>query len=90
MRQPRFHAGDFSTDFIAEEWRPESFTGQPAPSTEGSELSAEQVAALVGALLARDHVAGAEIRRRDVAGGAQQEEGWRWRLGGRKTASSGW
>ncbi len=88
-RQPRFLAGDFSTDFIAEEWRPEAFAEQAPTTSDGAALADEQVAALVAALLARDNATAHAARRRDAAGGAQ-EEGWRWRLAGRKTAAPGW
>jgi acetyl-CoA carboxylase, biotin carboxylase subunit len=88
-RQPRFLAGDFSTDFIAEEWRPEEFAQQERATSDGAPLTDEQVAALVAALLARDNATAHAARRRDATGNGQ-EEGWRWRLAGRKTAASGW
>ena len=58
MRHPRFLAGDFSTDFIAEEWRPEEFAIEPGALDgtvrEGVALDDEQVAALAAALIARE------------------------------------
>ena len=95
MRQPRFIAGDFSTDFIAEEWRPETLAvgltpGQVALNgADGVALSDEQVAALVAALLAREGGA-AQALQQSGGAGEGHEEGWRWRLAGRKTAASGW
>lgn len=90
MRQQAFHDGEFSTDFIAEAWHPESSTALPTTPSEGDALADEQVAALVAALVARDQAGAHEARRRTLAGGTQQEEGWRWRMGGRKASSSGW
>lgn len=89
MRQPRFRAGDFSTDYIAEEWRPETWAGQERSEAAEAPFADEQVAALVAALVARDNVAAHEAKRRSVSGDAH-EEGWRWRHAGRKTATSGW
>jgi acetyl/propionyl-CoA carboxylase alpha subunit len=86
-RQPRFLAGDFSTDYIAEEWRPEAFALDAA--AEGVELTDAQVVALVASLVARDQGAASGRRRHEQAGEAY-EDGWRWRLSGRKTATSGW
>ncbi|HEX8730987.1 MAG TPA: acetyl-CoA carboxylase biotin carboxylase subunit, partial [Ktedonobacterales bacterium] len=91
-RQPRFLAGDFSTDFIAEEWRPDAaLDGATAPEGEAlsEALSDAQVAALAAALVARDQ-GGAAGARRLAATGDAREDGWRWRLAGRKTATSGW
>jgi acetyl/propionyl-CoA carboxylase alpha subunit len=93
MRQPRFLDGDFSTDYIAEEWRPEtpealSAQDGAAPS-DATALSAEQVAALAAALIVRDSIGAHEARKRAAASDGH-EEGWRWRLAGRKTATSGW
>jgi acetyl-CoA carboxylase biotin carboxylase subunit len=88
MRQPRFLAGDFSTDYIAEEWRPQALA--TVDGHDGDELTAEQVAALAAALIARDGAAAHEARKRAAATGDGHEEGWRWRQAGRKTATSGW
>jgi acetyl/propionyl-CoA carboxylase alpha subunit len=88
MRQPRFIAGDFSTDYIAEEWRPQALATVDGPDGDG--LTAEQVAALAAALIARDGAAAYEARKRAAATGEGHEEGWRWRQAGRKTATSGW
>ncbi len=86
-RQPRFLAGDFSTDYIAEEWRPEAFTLDA--TAEGVALTDAQVAALAAALVARDQGA-ASGRRRGEQTGEAHEDGWRWRQAGRKTTTSGW
>ena len=92
MRQPRFLAGDFSTDYIAEEWRgetPAALAASDGAASGDAALSAEQVAALAAALVARDS-ASAHGERKRAAASDGHEEGWRWRLAGRKTASSGW
>jgi len=91
MRHPRFIAGDFSTDFIAEEWRPEALTVREGGAMgDGDALSAEQVAALAAALIAREGAAAHDSRKRAAAAGDGHEEGWRWRQAGRKSATSGW
>ena len=92
MRHPRFLAGDFSTDFIAEEWRPEEFAIEPGALDgavrEGVALDDEQVAALAAALIARE--SGQSLASRRLAAGAgEPEEGWQWRLAGRREATSG-
>jgi acetyl/propionyl-CoA carboxylase alpha subunit len=83
MDHPRYQAGDFSTDFIAEEWneRASSSEAQPAVSAENSELTDEQVAALVGALLMEEQVLDEQARRRPV--GVENGERSHWRLAGR-------
>ncbi len=91
-RHPRFLAGDFSTDFIAEEWRPEELALAPSARDgahpESPELDDEQVAALAAALVARE--AGQSLAsRRQEAGAGEPEEGWQWRLAGRRAATSG-
>ena len=89
MRQSRFIAGDFSTDYIAEEWRPETLAALESTASAGEALTDTQVAALAAALVARDNVVAHAARRRERAS-VGHEEGWRWRLAGRKTATSGW
>ncbi len=89
IRQPRFLAGDFSTDFIAEEWRPETLAEHARAAPDGAQLDAAQVAALVAALVARDNATARTAQPPDATTDAR-EEGWRWRQAGRKTASSGW
>jgi acetyl-CoA carboxylase, biotin carboxylase subunit len=88
VRQPRFLAGDFSTDFIAEEWRPEELTAVPTTATPQGTLDDQQVAALVAALVASEGgPRRAAAGQFDGDGG--QEEGWQWRLAGRRAATSG-
>jgi acetyl-CoA carboxylase, biotin carboxylase subunit len=86
---PRFIAGDFSTDFIAEEWRGQTSPPSPPPVGEGSRdaLDDEQVAMLAAALAAQD-VGQAALRQRRV--GARDEERSRWREAGRRDALGGW
>ena len=96
MRHPRFHAGDFSTDFIAEEWHPEELV-ELAASANGdvdvapddpAALDAEELAALVAALTA-EQAEHARARRRQ---GAAETEGEmsRWRVAGRRAAMGEW
>lgn len=74
-QQPRFIAGDFSTDFIAEEWdtRKKDSVGEEVPST----LQPAQVAAIVGTLLMQEQQETEKARRQPVADGIG--EGNRWR-----------
>jgi len=91
-RQPRFLAGDFSTDFIAEEWRPEDLSPSPFPAREGEteaemgELAPELVAALAAAFAAQDMGEGTPQRVAD----AGEAEVSRWRSAGRRAAMGGW
>ncbi|HEX9035875.1 MAG TPA: acetyl-CoA carboxylase biotin carboxylase subunit [Ktedonobacterales bacterium] len=91
MRHPRFLAGDFSTDFIAEEWRPEEQPGTDAPAANGAGLDHEQIAALAAALVARENSQSLGSRRAATGDGAP-DNGWEWRQAGRRaaTSSSGW
>lgn len=82
-RHPRFLAGDFSTDFIAEEWKPEE-AGAPEASAKG--LDEEQIAALAAALVARE---GGSLAQGQAASDGAHEEGWQWRLAGRRAVTSG-
>lgn len=79
MDHPRYQAGDFSTDFIAEEW--DHRDGTTGDEVESAELTPEQTAALVGALLMQEQVQEDQTRRRP----AKEESGEvnRWRLAGR-------
>ena len=54
----------------------------------GAALDDEQVAALAAALIARETGQSLASRRRDAAAG-EPEEGWQWRLTGRRAATSG-
>lgn len=81
-RHPRFIAGDFSTDFIAEEWHPEMET--PPALTDG-ELSPVQLAALVAALAA-EQIQTSRSRRVKSGAGEENGTGAAWRLAGRRAA----
>jgi acetyl-CoA carboxylase biotin carboxylase subunit len=99
LHQPRFLAGDFSTDFIAEEWHPEEVEaerdGQPAQMAahmapaDTTALDTEQLAALVAALYAQETAASA-VRRRAAAGDESRSEHSRWREAGRRNGLVGW
>ncbi|HEX9067647.1 MAG TPA: biotin carboxylase N-terminal domain-containing protein, partial [Ktedonobacterales bacterium] len=83
MDQPRFLAGDVSTDYIAEEWHPERALAAESPFGADGGLTTEAVAALAAALVAQDESSlGA---RRAQAGGTRETS--RWRDAGR---SGGW
>jgi len=84
MDQPRFIAGDFSTDFIAEEWEPRRAGEQPeeAPSPA---LPAEQVAAIAASLLT-DEASEAERLRRRALDTNGDGTGSRWREAARREA----
>lgn len=80
MDHPRYIDGDFSTDFIAEEWG-DNGRSQDAGSPEDVEVTHEQVAALVGALLMHEQEQDEQMRRHPVSEG--RDESSRWRLAGR-------
>ncbi len=91
MQHPRFIEGDLSTDFVAEEWDTRnvgapSAVGQEPTLVEETEatLSSAQVAALVGSLLANEHIEAEKLRRRPVV--AASEAVSRWRDAGRREA----
>jgi len=91
MQQPRFITGDLSTDFVAEEW--DTRDGEAASAVAlDSDLAGEsemapgvdQVAALVGGLLANEHIEAEKLRRRPVAEANGTMS--RWREAGRREA----
>ena len=89
LTQPRFVAGDFSTDFIAQTWDAEEAQHQIATeSDDAGELTVEEVAALAAALAAQDQGEAAVSRRR---GPSEQGsgDGSRWRTLGRRAALGG-
>ncbi len=97
VRQPRFLAGDFSTDFIAEEWHPEVEAEAEAGAEDGATadggdaLAPEELAALVAALVTQEADAREAQRRRGAAnGGGTAADGSRWRAAGRRAAMGGW
>ena len=84
VRQPRFIGGDFSTDFIAEEWPP----ALPVEGTtaQNGELQSEQIAALLAALMTQQGQAARTTQR--VQSG-EPDAGSRWRTAGRR-GMNGW
>jgi acetyl/propionyl-CoA carboxylase alpha subunit len=86
LRHPRFQAGDFSTDFIAEEWRPDELEAQG--EKEVDDLAPEAVAAIVATLVAQQAQSTAAQRRQ--ASTQSHDIGSRWRVSGRRTAMGGW
>ncbi|HET8845941.1 MAG TPA: acetyl-CoA carboxylase biotin carboxylase subunit, partial [Ktedonobacteraceae bacterium] len=85
MDHPRFLAGDFSTDFIAQEWDGQNHPAETASGDKSeeaaAEVSSEQVAALVGALLMHEQIQDEQTRRSPV--NERSDEGSRWRMAGR-------
>jgi acetyl-CoA carboxylase, biotin carboxylase subunit len=83
MDQPRYIAGDFSTDFIAEEWGDKGRlkASAAAASEAPTEIDPAQVAALVGALLMHEHTQDEQARRRPVS--EETGESSPWRMAGR-------
>jgi acetyl-CoA carboxylase, biotin carboxylase subunit len=80
MDQPRFLAGDFSTDYIAEEWHPERALAAESPLGADGGLTTEAVAALAAALVAQDE---SSLGARRAQAGATRETS-RWRDAGRR------
>ncbi len=80
---PRYQAGDFSTDFIAQEWGARVSQQEAEVAAEGAsdELTSEQVAALVGALLMQEQIQEGQARLHPA--GEEYVEGSRWRMAGR-------
>ena len=90
LHHPRFQTGDFSTDFIAEEWHPDELAAQ-AETQEGTEpddLAPEAVAAIVATLVAQQTQRTAAQRR--LTSTQTHDTGSRWRASGRRTATGGW
>jgi acetyl-CoA carboxylase biotin carboxylase subunit len=83
MDHPRYLAGDFSTDFLAEEWGDgRRFTQREIASPdESTELASTKIAAVVGALLLHEHEQEELMRRRPLT--EDSGEGDRWRMIGR-------
>ncbi|GCE10331.1 acetyl-CoA carboxylase biotin carboxylase subunit [Tengunoibacter tsumagoiensis] len=74
MQQPRFQAADFSTDFIAEEWGTGTLNTSEPSAPEAS--SPEQMAAIIGALLAHEEHE-QELKRRQPSSDSQTQKS-RW------------
>jgi acetyl-CoA carboxylase, biotin carboxylase subunit len=91
VQQPRFLAGDFSTDFVAEEWHPEQMEALAASThlngAKPSTLDAEQVAMLAAALAAQDVARAAQGQRTAPSEGAS---GSRWRDAARRASLQSW
>ncbi|HEU5347934.1 MAG TPA: acetyl-CoA carboxylase biotin carboxylase subunit [Ktedonobacterales bacterium] len=89
LAQPRFVAGDFSTDFIAETWDADEVLRQRSDASDSAgDLTPEQIAALAAALAAQDEGEAAASRRHP--GGEQERgDGSRWRVLGRRAALGG-
>jgi acetyl-CoA carboxylase biotin carboxylase subunit len=77
MEHPRYIAGDFSTDFIAEEWDTRPKNVPLFAELGGREFSEEQVAALVGSLLMHEQVMQEQQRRQPLSDGVGEVNRWR-------------
>jgi acetyl-CoA carboxylase biotin carboxylase subunit len=89
LDQPRFAAGDFSTDFIAETWDADEAARQPAgDGADVGDISPEEIAALAAALAAQDE-GEASASRKHPAGEQASGDGSRWRAFGRRAALGG-
>jgi acetyl-CoA carboxylase biotin carboxylase subunit len=87
MKQPRFIAGDLSTDFIAEEWdlRQKSVSASPPVSVlehQSSSVSDEEAAAIVGALLLHEQTEQQHLQL--AVTDSANDGGSRWRDASRK------
>ena len=91
LTQPRFAAGDFSTDFIAETWDADGAQRQLADEHGGEgDLTQEEIAALAAALAAQDEGEAAASRRHPGSEqGSASGDGSRWRTLGRRAALGG-
>ncbi len=87
LDQPRFAAGDFSTDFIAETWDADEALRQPAGDG-ADDISLEEIAALAAALAAQDE-GEASASRKHPTGEQASGDGSRWRALGRRAALGG-
>jgi hypothetical protein len=89
LTQPRFVAGDFSTNFIAETWDADVALRQHTDESGGAGgITQEEIAALAAALAAQDEGEAAASRRHpggDQAGGDVS----RWRAVGRRAGLGG-
>jgi acetyl/propionyl-CoA carboxylase alpha subunit len=93
VRQPRFLAGNFSTDFIAEEWHPDEVGmaagGIPAatrtrePHDDPDALAPVEIAALLSTLVAQELDAARALRRARVSRETGAGDS-RWRYGARQ------
>jgi acetyl-CoA carboxylase biotin carboxylase subunit len=91
LRHPAFAAGEFSTDFIAQEWHPDEQDLPSATASPTGELTAPEVAAVVAALTA-EAADQAAAQRRQTGTSAEGEvgRGSRWRISGRHREMGGW
>ena len=88
LDQPRFAAGDFSTDFIAETWDADDAARQITADSGGGDIPLEEIAALAAALAAQDE-GEAAASRKHPAGEQASGDGSRWRALGRRAAFGG-
>ncbi|HLH63559.1 MAG TPA: acetyl-CoA carboxylase biotin carboxylase subunit [Ktedonobacteraceae bacterium] len=90
MDNPRFQAGDMSTDFIAEEWDKRNVETPPLSTTGGevieSERDREVVAALAASLLMNEQVEEEKLRRRPAGEEGTGDGRSRWRERGWREA----
>jgi acetyl-CoA carboxylase biotin carboxylase subunit len=98
-RHPRFLAGYFSTDFVAQEWHPEqteelqaaSDAAEAPTSGDAAHLAPEQIAALVAAIAAQSEEQARTDQLRDTThdgNGAARSSAWKF--AGRRAEMHGW
>ncbi len=87
VRHPRFLAGDFSTDFVAEEWHPDDRDAVPAANAapdDATDLSPEELAAILAALVAQERDAARALRLTGVSRENDGPSSSRWKYGARR------
>jgi len=75
MDQPRYIAGDISTDFIAEEW--DTRQKDAMPEEGANELAPSHVAAIAASLLMQNRIEHEQQRRQPVSDGQGDINKWR-------------
>ncbi len=89
VRNPRFLAGDFSTDFVAEAWRPDEAESLPAvgdaiAAADPATLSPDELAAILAALVAQDLEVSRARRLSEVSRENDGPAASRWKYGARR------
>jgi acetyl-CoA carboxylase biotin carboxylase subunit len=94
MVNPRFLAGDMSTDFVAQEWDSRNAGTQLAAATAADDAAEnaptlEEVAAIVGSLLMNEQVEEEKLRRQPAGENGKGSDRSRWRERGWREAMRG-
>lgn len=83
MDQPRYIAGDMSTDFIAEEWDPHKKDVVVGDAMIDTDVTVAQIAAIAASLMMQSRIADEQQRRQPVAD-VYDGEANKWRDAGRR------